>query len=213
MRKRLLAVAALMAISVMAVLSGCAKPGPILVEFQYQPPEGAAAAPAKMVVGVSPLKDDRGKVASVVGKRTVAMNDEVDDLVIQGVVADKVTDALKAALKARGFSSKDFAVWDLTDAGIPADGAQFLISGEIKKLWVESASQFANTTVKAAVELRISVADTAQKKVVRVVNVSSATEQKSMTFSTDLVQETLAAALSSAVDRIFMDDDVKKILK
>ncbi len=212
MRKRLFTAAALIAISVMTVFSGCAKPGPILVEFQYQPPQGAQAETSKIIVGVSPLKDDRGKVASVVGKRTVAMNDEVDDLVIQGVVADKVTAALKSALKARGITSKDFAAWDLTDAGIPADGAQFLISGEIKNLWVESASQFANTTIKATVGLRISVADTAQKKVVRVVDVSGSAEQKSMTFSTDLVQETLATALSSAVDQIFKDDEVKKIL-
>ncbi len=195
------------------VLSSCVSPGPILVEFQYQAPQGVAASGTKVVVGVSPFKDDRGGLSSVIGKRTVEATNEKDDLVIQGIVSDKVTDSFKSALKARGISEKDFAAWDMTEAGIPSDGAGLLISGEIKKLWVDSASRFANTTVKTEVQIRVSVADPAQKKIIRVMNVSSATERQSMTFSTQMVQDTVAEALSSAMDQIFKDEEVKKILK
>ncbi len=194
------------------VLSGCVSPGPILLEFQYRAPQDVSAAGTKMVIGVSPFKDDRGVVNSVIGKRTVEATNEKDDLVIQGTVSDKVTASFKSALKARGIAQKDFAAWDLTEAGVPADGAGLVISGEIKKLWVDAASRFANTTIKAEVQIRVSVADPAQKKIVRVMNVSSAMERQSMAFSTEMVQDTVADALSSAMDQIFKDEELKKKL-
>jgi len=196
----------------LSVVSGCASPGPILLEFQYRAPQDVAAAGAKTVVGVCPFKDDRGGVNSVIGKRSVEATNETNDLVIQGTAADKVATALKASLKARAIAYKDCSAWDLTEAGIPSDGAGLVISGEIKKLWVDAASRFANTTIKADVQIRVSVADPAQKKVIRVMNVSSAMERQSLAFSTSMVAETVADALSSAMDQIFKDEELKKKL-
>lgn len=195
------------------LLSGCAHQGPILLDFQYQPPQGVSAGAAKVTLGVSPFRDDRGKVASVIGKRSLESSDQTNDLVVQGTAADKVTAALKSALKARGIAEKDLAAWDLTEAGVPSDGADLLISGEIKKFWVETKSRFANTTVKAEVQLRISVVDMAQKKIIRVVNVNSTMERQNITFSTDVVESTLSDALTSAIDQIFADEELQKRLK
>jgi hypothetical protein len=75
-----LGIAALLA----AFLSGCAHPGPILLDFQYQPPQDVSAGAAKVTLGVSPFRDDRGKVASVIGKRSLESNDQTNDLVVQG---------------------------------------------------------------------------------------------------------------------------------
>ncbi len=196
-----------------AFFSGCAPQGPILLDFQYQPPQGVSGGAAKTIVGVSPFRDDRGKVASVIGKRSLESSDQTNDLVVQGTVPDRVTAALKSALKARGVAEKDYAAWDLTEAGIPSDGANLLISGEIKKLWVEAKSRFANTTVKAEVQIRISVADMAQKKIIRVVNVSSTMERQNITFSTDAAEGALSDALTAAIDQIFTDEDLQKRLK
>ncbi len=175
-----LGIAALLA----AFLSGCAHPGPILLDFQYQPPQDVSAGAAKITLGVSPFRDGRGKVASVIGKRSLESTKETNDLVVQGTAAEKVTAALKSALKARGIAEKDLAAWDLTEAGVPSGGADLIISGEIKKFWAETKSRFANTTIKAEVQIRISVADMAQKKIIRVVNVSSTMERQNITFST-----------------------------
>jgi hypothetical protein len=194
------------------LLSGCTHPGPLLVDFQYQQPKGAAAGAVKATVGVSPFRDDRGKVASVVGKRSIKASDEVNDLVVQGVAADRVTAALKSALKARGIAQKEYASWDLTEAGLPANGADILISGEIKKLWVDTTSEFANTTFKAEVQLRVSIADLAQKKV-RVVTVNSKMERQNMVFSSDIVENALSEALTGAIDQIFADEELKKRLQ
>ncbi len=195
-----------------SAFAGCATPGPILLEFQYRAPQDVSSANIKTVVGVSPFKDDRGVVNSVIGKRTVTATNETDDLVIQGTVSDKVTASFKNALKSRGIAQKDFVAWDLTEAGIPSDGAGLLISGEIKKLWVDAVSRFANTTIKAAVQMRITVADTSQKKIIRVMDVSSAMESQSMAFSTELVADTVGDALSNALDQIFKDEELKKKL-
>jgi len=196
-----------------AFLSGCATQGPMLVDFQYQPPQAVSPVTVKVTAGVSPFQDDRGKPASVIGKRSLASSDQTNDLVVQGTASDRVTEALKRALKARGIPEKDFAVWDLTEAGMPADGADLLISGEIKKLWVDSKSRFANTTVKAEVQLRVSVADLAQKKIIRVVNVNSTMERQGLTFSTGAVESALSEALTGAIDQIFADDELKNRLK
>ncbi len=190
-------------------LSACAKPGPILLQLQYQQPKEVSAGKGKTVVGISPFKDDRGDGASVVGRRTVAATDEMDELVIQGTAADTVASSLRAALKARGIAQKDTAAWDLTDAHIP-EGTDLVISGEINKLWVNAESHFAKTTVRADVQIRVSVADTAQKKIIRVVNVASAAERESIFFSTSMTEETITEALSSALDQIFKDEELRK---
>ena len=196
-----------------AFLSGCATQGPILLDFQYQPPQNVSAGAAIVTLGVSPFRDGRGKVASVIGKRSLESSDEMNDLVVQGTISEKVTAALKSALKARGIAEKDIAAWDLTDAGVPSDGADLLISGEIKKFWAETKSRFANTTVKAEVQLRVSVADMAHRKIIRVVNVNSTMERQNVTFSTDVVENTLSDALTSAIDQIFADEELQKRLK
>ncbi len=210
MKNRLIG-SALFVIFGLAFLSGCATQGPMLLDFEYRPPQDVSAGAGKATFSVSPFKDDRGKVPSVIGKRSV--DDEANDLVVQGTAADKVTAALKSALKARGIAEKDHAAWDFTEAGLPSDGAGLLVSGEIKKLWVDARSRFANTTVKADVQIRISVADLSQKKVIRVMNVSSSMERQALVFSTDVVEGAVSDALTAALDQIFNDEDVQKRLK
>jgi len=78
---------------------------------------------------------------------------------------------------------------------------------------VEAKSRFANATVKAEVQLRISIADMAQKKIIRVVNVSSAMERESITFAAVDAENALSDALTAAIDQIFADEELQKRLK
>jgi hypothetical protein len=196
-----------------ALFAGCAQKGPILVDFAYRAPQGAAEEAVKTVVGVSPFKDERGKSASVAGKRFNSLNNAANDLVVQGTVPDKVMTALKNALTARGIVVRDVPEWNLTEAGIPADGSDLLISGQIKTLWLEAASSLANTKVKAMVELRVAVAAVEQKKIIRVLNVSSTIERENVSFSTAFVQDVLSEALSAALNQVFNDEEIKNRLK
>jgi hypothetical protein len=198
---------------VAVLLAGCAPKGPILTDFKYQQPKSAAGTAATVTVAVSPFKDERMKVESVVGKRFNEVNELTTDLVVQGTVSTKVTAALKNALAARQIAVRDVGAWDLTEAGIEAPGADLLIGGEIKTLWVDATSQFANTTSKADVQLRIVVADTAQKKIIRILNVNSKIERQNIANTAAFIERALSEAVTGAIDQIFADEELKNRFK
>ena len=199
--------------SLALLVAGCAPKGPILTDFKYQQPKSVAAATAAVTVAVSPFKDDRAKIESVVGKRFNELNELTTDLVVQGTVATKVAVALKSALAARQIAAKDSAAWDLTEAGVAAPGADLLVGGEVKTLWVDATSQLANTKSKAEVQLRIVVADVAQKKIIRILNVNSKIERQNVANTGAFIERALSEALTGALDQIFADEELKSRLK
>jgi predicted small lipoprotein YifL len=200
-------------VSMLVFLSGCAEKGPVLLDIGYRPPAGVAAGTPKVVVGVAPFKDDRGKAASVLGRRMIASTGLENELVVQGTVADLVASRLKDALKARGITVKDVPAWDMTAENIKADGADIVIGGEIKTLWVEAQSRLLNANTRADVQLRVSAADTAEKKVFRTLKLSSKLERQDIAFSFTQVEIVLSEALSGALDQLLNDEEFKKKIK
>ena len=195
------------------VVSGCAEKGPILLNVVYQAPAEKAGAASAIVVGVSPFRDVREAQPSVLGRRTIPSGMQ-SDLVVKGTVAEIATISLKEALTRRGIAVKDVAAWDLTAEGMPAEGAALLLGGEIKVLWLESlaaASAF-NTHLKASVQLKVVAGDTGEKKVIRTIDVSSKLDQD-MLYSRERLEEMLSEALSSAIDQVFNDEELKKRLQ
>ena len=196
-----------------AFLAGCAQKGPVLLEnIKYQAPEGLAAGSPKLVVGVSPFKDERGKTSSVLGKRTIPDYIE-NDLVVQGTVADLVATGLKDALKARGIMVKDAPEWDMNAESTKGSGIDILIGGEIKTFWVEAVSQPLNFKVNAAVQLRVSAADVAEKKLIRTIVLNSKIERQEVASSFESVEGAVSEALSSALNQLLNDDEFKKRIR
>ena len=200
-------------VSMLVFLSGCAEKGPVLLDIGYRPPADVAAGTPKVVVGVSPFKDDRGKAASVLGRRLIASTGLENELMVQGTVADLVASRLKDALKARGITVKDVPAWDMTAENIKADGADIIIGGEIKTLWVEALSKLLNANTRADVQLRVSAADTAEKKVFRTLELNSKLERQDIAFSFTQVEIVLSEALSGALDQLLKDEEFKKKIK
>ena len=195
---------------IVVLLAGCAEKGPVLIgNVKYLVPENSAAAAQKVVVAVSPFKDDRGKIASVLGKMTVR-NDVENDLVVQGAVADMVTTAFKEALKSRGVSVRAAPAWDMKAETIAGDGFDILIGGEIKTLWVEVDSQVLTVKEQAEVQLRVSAADRSARTIIKTLNMKSKVEKQEMTFHVDAVEELLSEALTSAIDQLLKDEEFKK---
>ena len=193
--------------------TGCAEKGPVLLNIAYQAPAVKTVMASKIVVGVSPFRDGRNEPASVLGKRTIP-NGMQSDLVVQGTVAEVATIGLKEALTRRSIAVKDVAGWDLTAEGIPAGGTALVLGGEIKVLWLEStaaASAF-NTHLMASVQLKVVAGDTGEKKVIRTIDVSSKLDQDVL-YSHELLENMLSEALSSAIDQIFNDEELKKRLQ
>lgn len=200
----------LLNVATIAMLSACAEKGPVLLEgITYQAPEMQVVGVPKIVVGIAPFKDDRGKTVSVVGKRTIS-NYVENDLVVQGTAADLVTTAAKDALKSRGIMLKDAPAWDMSAETVKTDGMNILIGGEIKTLWVEVVSQPLNVKTVAEVQLRVSAADGSEKKIFRTLVLNSKVERQDVAFSYDAVAATLSEALSSALDQLLKDDEFKK---
>jgi uncharacterized lipoprotein YajG len=200
----------LLIIALAVSLHGCAEKGPILLAVSYQEPAEITPASSRLTVGVSQFKDVRGKAASVLGKRTIPGGPE-NDFVVQGTVAGVATASLKKALTARGFSVKDIP-WDLTAEGMKSDGSALLLGGEIKTLWLESTSDTLKTHLRATVQIRVVAGDPLEKKIVRSVEVSSRLEQD-LLYSREELEDALSEALTSAIDQIFRDEDLKKRLQ
>jgi hypothetical protein len=200
--------------SVLIVLlftAACAEKGPILLDVGYRPREEKVAVSAKTAVAVSPLKDGRAKPASVLGIKTVSGGPE-NDLVVRGTVADMATAALKNALAHRGIAVRDAPAWDLTAQGIKAEGNGLLLGGEITALWLESNSVPFKTSFKAAVQVRIVAGDVAAGKIIRTVNISSTIEQEVL-YSREKLEELMSEALSSAMEQLFKDDELRQRLQ
>jgi len=192
------------------ILSACAEKGPVLLTIGYQAPAEKVGSLSTISVGVSPFRDGRGEPASVLGKRTIPSGMQ-SDFVVQGTVAETATIILKEAFTARGIAVKDIAGWDLTAEGMNAPGADLLLGGEIKTLWLESKPSSMQTHLKASVQIRITVGDMLEKKIIRTIDVNSKIDQEIL-YSRERLEAALAEALSSAVDQIFQDDEMKKRL-
>jgi len=191
-------------------LSACAAKGPILLSINYQTPEEGKEAASRRVVTISPLEDSRGKEASIIGLRTT--HDLQNDLVVQDTVSKTVTDSLKKAFEARGVSVKDAGKWDLTDRGIKKSGADIQIGGEITTLWIESKALMVSTNMRSTVKLRIVIGDVREKKIIRTINVASALDEDAL-YSDERLEQQLSETLTSAVNQILNDEELKKRMK
>jgi len=131
------------------------------------------------------------------------------DYVVKGTVAETATAILKEAFTARGIAVKDIANWDLTADGMNDAGADLMLGGEIKTLWLESKPSSMLTQLKASVQIRITVGSRLEKKILRTIDVNSKLDQEVL-YSQERLESALDEALSSAVNQIFQDDEVKK---
>jgi uncharacterized lipoprotein YajG len=208
MKKRHLLITAVLS---MGLLAACAEKGPIQLTISYQTPADKTASASKTVVAVSPLKDGRGKPASVLGMRTIP-NGQQNDLVVPGAVAEMVTANLKQAFRSRGIVVKDAPDWSLIADDMKFGGADILIGGEITTLWIESKASPFKTNLQSSVKLKIVAGDIREKKIIRTIDVNSTLEQDVL-YSRDKMEQTLSEALSAAIDQIFSDEELKKRLQ
>jgi len=196
------------ALLLLLILAGCAEKGPVLLTLGYQAPAEKAGTASTISVGISPLRDEREAPPSVLGKRTIPSGMQ-SDFIVNGTVADTATAFLKEAFTARGIAVKDIANWDLTAEGMNDAGADLLLGGEIKTLWLESKPSSMLTQLKASVQIKLTVGSRLEKRILRTIDVNSKLDQEVL-YSQERLESALAEALSSAVNQIFQDDEEKK---
>jgi hypothetical protein len=201
-----------MAVLVLALVHGCGPKGPILVNMSYRAPQGLVAETPKVVVGVSRLQDGRGISASALGRKSQASSNEGNDLVVQGAVADIVTSGFKEALKRRGISVKDVPEWDLPGGPAEPEGTDILVGGEIKTLRVDAVTKTLRVNYKVDVQIRVSAASAAEKRIFRKLTLNCTMEREDVKFSEPRVESLLSEALSTAIDQLMNDEEFKKTL-
>jgi hypothetical protein len=190
----------------LVLLTGCAEKGPVLLTPSYSPTRPAVAVKKDSVVRVGPIRDSRGIGSSLVGKKTVS--GQADDIMVQLALSDVVTKMLKQAFDARGFIVKS-----IMDPEVPRPGSLSLLAGgEIKTLWMESTSGPFLTTLHATIALKIMVGDAAEKKIIKTLDINS-TIDRTMFYSREKLDKTLSNALSSALDQVFEDETIRKVLR
>jgi uncharacterized lipoprotein YajG len=202
------------AMLVLFILSGCTTPkGPILVTGAYEAPQGLEKSPHKVVVGVSPFQDGRGKKPSLVGERVNAEGTFENDLVVQGTASELVTAALKKALRDRGITVQDVPAWDLAIDNLKASGADIVIGGSVTALWTKAVAQALNANTRADVSLHIVAADAREKKIIRTLDLNGMYERRALSFDPDRVGEAISASLSQTLDQLMNDTEIQKRLQ
>jgi len=205
----------LLGVAILTLLAfcGCAAKGPILVNALYQAPQGLVAGAPKVVVGICPIKDERGTSTSGIGRKSNPSSETLNDLVVQGTVAGLVTSGFKDALKARGITVKDVAEWDMSAEHIHAEDVDILVGGAIKKLRVDVVSSAFNVKYKADVQIQVAVANVPEKKLFRKLSLNTTLERKDVSFSAERLEKILSEALSSSIDQLLNDEEFKKSIK
>jgi hypothetical protein len=181
--------------------------------MSYRAPQDLVEESRKVVVGVSPVRDERGTSASVLGRKSQASSNQGNDLVVQGTVADIVTTALKDALERRGLFVKDVPEWDLPGGPAAVKGVDILIGGGIKNLRLDAVTKTVKASYKVDVQLRISAADAAERRIFRKLMLNCAMEREDVKFSVSRVESLLSEALSSAIDQLMDDEEFRKNLR
>jgi hypothetical protein len=177
--------------------------------YQYQPPEKETPRP-RAVVEVKPFTDSRDRPSSIIGAKTSPDGRE-SDIIVSSTVSETVTRRLKEALRARGFTVIDAGgpVTSPDDAG--GERADIILGGEIRVLWVEAVALPESTSLRADVQLHISVTESVDKKKVRGFNVNRRLDRRNVDLSsTRSMEELLARAFSFTIDRIFEDEELRK---
>lgn len=193
------------------LISGCAEKGPILLNVAYQQSTENAGPKVKKSIGLSQLRDSRGKAESTIGLRTIP-DGQQNDFVVQGTVAGIANASLKSAFKGRGILTTDIASWDCTSSGVKFDTTDMLIGGEIKSLWLESKATVLTTHMKAVVQLKVCMADAADKGTVRTIDTNSVIEQDYI-YSHAKIEAVLSEAITAAIEQLFKDESLKDKLQ
>jgi hypothetical protein len=147
-----------------------------------------------------------------VGKQTTSSEIQ-NEYVTRGTVSEAVTARLKTLLTGKGITVKDVGAWNGTVEDIRGQGIDLLVGGEIKVLWAASTSRVLNTEIKSQAQVRVIVADVAEKKIIRTLNLNSNVQREDVSFSLTRVEDLLIEALTGAFNQLLEDGEFKNAVK
>ena len=208
---------AVLLICVMVVVSACA-PAVYHVNLKYDPsgqfmkPEKAGPDFPLTVAMFNDIRkvDDR----LVMGRVTTLDGDRIPILPRYNKVTEAVTTSIREYLFKSGYNiSKDMPVWDLKEEAISKDWGRILIGGNIDDLEIVCEKSFPVKNYQAKAKLTFVFANVPDKRIFYRASVENSNSLKDVSFSEELLEKEINAVLSDALEKMFNDPKMKKIIE
>jgi hypothetical protein len=208
---------AMLLICVLVGLTACS-PALYHVNLKYEPSEKFVKlekAGPDFPVTVAMFNDIR-KVDDrlVLGRVTTVEGDLIPILPRYNKVTEAVTINIREYLFKSGYKvSNEMPGWDLKEETISKDWGRILIGGNIDDLEIVCEKSFPVKTYKAKAKLSFVFANVPDKKIFYRATVENSNSLKDVSFSEELLEKQINAALSDALEQMFNDPKMKKTIE
>jgi len=150
----------------------------------------------------------------VLGRVTTVQGDLIPIFPNSNKVNEAVTRSIRDYLAKLGYKiSNDIPVWDLKEETISKDWGRILIGGNIDDLEIVCKKSFPVKTYQAKVQLSFVFANVSDRRIFYRSSVESNSSLKDVSFSEELLQTQINAVLSDALEKMFNDPKVKKVIE
>ena len=208
---------AILLICVMVGLTACS-PAIYHVNLKYEPSEKFVKlekAGPDFPITVAMFNDIR-KVDDrlLLGRVTTLQGDRIPILPKYNKVTEAVTINIREYLFKSGYKiSNDIPVWDLKEETISKDWGRILIGGNIDELEIVCKKSFPVKTYQAKIKLTFVFANVLDKRIFYRSTVENSNSLKDVSFSEELLEKQINAALSDALEQMYSDPKMKKTIE
>lgn len=222
MRKRKNILISAVALFLLLIAGGCANINLYSVDMRYDADK--ALAPVYL----------RAADTAAGGEIVIAEfldNRQIEDTKVIGLVIEKngtkalilpkftmpskaVAHGIRNYLVKAGYKSPNrLSVWNLKQETIPQEAGKLLIGGSIEELELTCRKGFPSDTYKARIKMKVIFADLQQTRILYKSTVESSAALEHVSFSEKRMEEQINNVLAEAVEKLFEDKAVAKIIK
>lgn len=199
-------------------IMGCTGTGNSTIMLQYIPQRayiGADGSLPQNTLCVSVFNDERAlQDKTILGKIVLSETSENLFYCRPLLPSYAVTSAIKEYLFSSGHTVYGgMPFWDLHETTIDSTCGTLLIGGSIEDLQIRCTSNFLGTSYESEVKLRVVFADTKKKRILFATTVEAASAMRHIYYSDEKAREVMNNAFSSAVEKIFENDNLPNALK
>lgn len=167
------------------------------------------------VIAVASFNDERSiNDRSMVGKRIKLDGSEIKAITLGIQPGHAVAAVMKDFFFRHGYTVYGGTPeWDLSERSIDSRWGMLLVGGDIEELSVVCTSDIATVQYETNVRLRVVFADAQRKKILYSRTLESSSTYRHIRFQQERMEQELNAALSTAIEKIFEDDKIARLIE
>jgi hypothetical protein len=186
---------------VLLFLVGCVASKTYFVDVRYIPQTPPKFETQPVTIAVAPFVDSRGQNGSV-GLRQ-KLDGSVDRYTTGstglGLVVRKV---VKRFLRQNKLNAIDIQEWDLKAESLTGIDTDFVVGGEINRLWSQADSLAGRTVINTEADVTVYLGNPRQGEVFQQ-RIQVGQEVTKVIFSTEMIEEAINEALSEIIEDAF----------